>query len=62
MEQDLNGINSSDTILRLIKSTISKVKYLILLTTRIKKANTLELLTLRLTEFNKDGSLDMSTK
>jgi len=59
MEQDPNGINSSDTTSKPSNSTIREETSLISKITRMKKVNTLELINLRKEEFNRDGISDI---
>jgi hypothetical protein len=59
MEPDPNGINFSDTILKLEYSTTREVRFLISRITRIKKESMLEPMITRKIEFNKDGISDM---
>lgn len=55
MEPDLNGTNSSDTILKQNKSTISKVKFSTLPLIRIKKESMLTQPTLNQRDANNNG-------
>jgi hypothetical protein len=59
MELDHNGINSSDTTLRLVNSTIREETASIFHQEKTEKENMSPLQLLTLVEFNKDGSLDM---
>jgi hypothetical protein len=61
-EQDLNGTNSSDTILNPNRSTTNKVRYSTLPLTRIKKESMSILLIAKPTENNRDGPSNTSTR